>query len=126
MKNLLILTGRTVVILLAALVVVGVTMRVVDTSATTRFPAEQRGEFAQVGDAAQRTSGVAQGAVAQSGTAGQPRPGERHGPRNQTLGGRLAFGIFGLGKNFAIIGVVVLMVVSIERFFIRRPHRVAA
>ena len=119
MKTLLILTGRTVVILLAALLVVWVTMSMVDTSATGRFPTEGRGDFAQandsVGDADERAGAAPQG------TEGRPHRGERHGPRAQSLS-RLTFGLFGLVKNSAIIGVVVLIVLGVERFFIRRPH----
>jgi len=118
MKNLLMLSGRTVVILLAALLVVWVTMSLVDTSATGRFPDRERGDFAQtnetVGGADERTDNATQG------TEGRPQRGERHGPREQSLGGRLAFGLFGLVKNSAIIGIVVLIVLGIERFFIRR------
>lgn len=122
MKTLLLLSVRTVVILLAALLVVGVTMSVVDTSATNRFPGEGRGEFTESdsgGAAAQPTNGAVQGVE------GRPPRGERHGPREQSLGGRLAFGLFGLVKNSAIIGVVVLIILGVERFFIRRPHNVA-
>lgn len=122
MKTLLVLSIRTVVILLAALLVVGVTMSVVDTSATDRFPAEGRGEFTKSdsGGVAYPTNSAVQGVE------GRPPRGERHGPREQSLGGRLAFGLFGLVKNSAIIGVVVLIVLGVERFFIRRPHSAAA
>ena len=120
MKTLLILTGRTVVILLAALLVVWVTMSMVDTSATGRFPTEGRGDFAQandsVGDADERAGAAPQG------TEGRPQRGERHGPREQSLSGRLTFGLVGRVKNSAISGVGVLSVWGGERFFIRRPH----
>lgn len=120
MKNLLILTGRTVVILLAALLVVWVTMSVVDTSATDRFPDEGRSDFAQVN--ATVDDADAQSTDAVESAEGRLQGGERHGPREQSLSGRLTFGLFGLVKNSAIIGVVVLLVVGVERFFLRRPQ----
>lgn len=123
MKNVLILTGRTVVILLAAWLVVWVTLSLVDTSATGRFPTDGRSDFAQtndtIGDADARVDNATQGAE------GRPLRGERQGPGEQSLGGRLAFGLFGLLKNSAIIGIVVLIVLVIERFFIRRPQSMA-
>lgn len=123
MKNLLILTGRTVVILLAAWLVVWVTLSLVDTSAPGRFPDEGRGDFAQtngaVGEVDERADNATQGAE------GRPPRRERHGPGEQSLGGSLAFGLFGLLKNSAIIGLVVLIVLGIKRFFIRRPQSTA-
>lgn len=120
MKNLLTLTVRTVVILLAAMLVVGVTMSVVETSDTGGFSPVQRSEFTQAdavtGDADQPTAGATEG------NEGRPQRDEPHGPRDQSLGGRLAFGLFGLVKNSVIIGVVVVIALGIERFFIRRPH----
>ena len=116
MKNLLTLTVRTVVILLAAMLVVGVTMSVVETSDTGGFSPEFTQADAVTGDADQPTAGATEG------NEGRSQRDEPHGPREQSLGGRLAFGLFGLVKNSVIIGVVVVIVLGIERFFIRRPH----
>ncbi|MCE7982794.1 MAG: hypothetical protein DYG89_16545 [Caldilinea sp. CFX5] len=115
MKNVLMLIGRLALILLAATVVVGITMRFVDTNATNRLAPIERNAFNQASadDAGQSA------ATTQPGE-GHAFRGEGHSPRNQSLAGRLTFGLFGFAKNFAIIGVVVLVVVGLERFFVRR------
>ena len=121
MKNLLVLSGRVAVILGAALAVVWITMSVVDTSSTNGFPPERRSEFAQQGT----DNGTAQGRVAPQNGEGRAFRGERHGPQEQSLGGRLTFGLLGMLKNFVIIGVVAALGVGLERFFTRRPVKAA-
>lgn len=121
MKKLLVLSGRIVVILVAALAVVWVTMGVVDTSGTNSFPPERRGEFVQQGN----TDGAPQGGVAPQNGEGRAFRGERHGPQNQSLGGRLTVGLFGMLKNFVIIGIVAAIGIGLERFFTRRPAQAA-
>lgn len=125
MKNLLVLLARIGLILLAATAVVGITMRFVDTNATNRFTPDQRDESSQANGAVSNADGAGQSAASPQTSGGREFRGERHGPRNQTLASRLTFGLFGFAKNFAIIGVVVLVVVSIERLFARRLHRAA-
>lgn len=125
MKNLLALLARIGLILLAAAVVSGITMRFVDTNATNRFAPDRRNEFSQANAALSTADGAGQSAVTAQTREGREFRGERHGPRNQTLAARLTFGLFGFAKNFAIIGVVVLIVVSSERFFMRRWNRAA-
>lgn len=117
MKNLLVLSGRIGVILGAALAVVWMTMSVVDTSGTNGFPPERQGEFAQQGPA----NGAAQDGVAPQNGEGRAFRGEHHGPQDQSLGGRLTFGLLGMLKNFVIIGIVAAIGVGLERFFTRRP-----
>lgn len=118
MKKLFVLSGRIAVILVAALAVVWVTMSVVDTSGTNRFPPQRQGEFAQQGAAA---GSRAQGAVAPQNGERPAFRGERHGPQNQSLAARLSFGLFGMLKNFVIIGIVAAVGVGLERFFTRQP-----
>lgn len=84
MKMLLVLSGRIVVILLAALVVVGITMRVVDPRAASRFSAAQRTfapSAATVDNPAGRAAGNSQGALAPQTREGRAFRGERHSPR---------------------------------------------
>lgn len=123
MQNLLLWSGRLAVILVAALAVVGITMSVVDTSGTNRFPPERRGEFAQPGAGADRTDSNAQGGVVPQNGAGRALRGERHGPQDQSLGGRLTVGLLGMLKNFVIIGVVAAIGVGLGRFFTRQPAK---
>lgn len=133
MKNGLLLLGRVSVILLAAALVIGITMRFVDTTATNRFAPERATAVNQtgtvvgavVGALVDNVAGAGQSAAtAPSGAGGEFRR-ERHSPRNQTFPSRLTFGLFGLAKNFVIIGVVILLVVGIERFFLRRAKSAA-
>lgn len=121
MKNLLVLSGRIAVILVAALAVVWLTMSVVDTSGTNSFPGERRGEFAQQGAGTGNTAGNAEGRLAPQGGAGREFRGEHHGPQDQSLAGRLTFGLLGMLRNFVIIGIVAAIGVGLERFFTRRP-----
>lgn len=121
MKNILVLIGRIALILLAATVVVGITMPFVNTNATNRFTPDGRVAFNQTS-----ADGAGQNIATARVREGREFRGERHGPRNQSLAARLTFGLFGLAQNFAIIGVVVLIVVSIERFFVRRGDRATA
>ena len=123
MQNLLLWSGRLAVILVAALAVVGITMSVVDTSGTNRFPPERRGEFAQPG--AGDADSTAQGAVAPQNGEGRAFRGERHGPQDQSLAARLSFGLLGMLKNFVIIGVVAAIGVGLGRFFTRQPAKAA-
>lgn len=113
-------------ILLAASLVVGITMSVVDTSAANQLPSNRRNEFAQsaaiVGDTAGHTDSATPSAFAPPSAAGRPPCGERYGPGNQSLASRLAFGLFGLFKNSVIIGVVVLAVVWLSWVF--TPHSI--
>lgn len=125
MKKLLVWSGRLAVILVAALAVVGITMSVVDTSGTNRFPAARRGEFAQPGADAGRVESNAQGGVMPQNGEGRAFRGERHGPQNQSLAARLSFGLLGMLKNFVIIGVVAAIGVGLERFFTRQPAKTA-
>ncbi len=133
MKTILMIIGRIVVILLVAVLVIGVTMRLVDTNTATqpRFDrstvAEQSGE---VRNTTERTSEGASGTAAQSGvvTANRAREGLGEGrtrPANQGVGTRLAFGLFGLLQNFAIIGGIVWVVVWLERRCLRQPVKAA-
>ena len=123
MKKLLLWSGRLAVILVAALAVVGITMSVVDTSGTNRFPPERRGAFAQPG--AGSADSTAQGAVAPQNGEGRAFRGERHGPQDQSLAARLSFGLLGMLKNFVIIGVVAAIGVGLGRFFTRQPAKAA-
>lgn len=110
MKALFSLTGRIAVILLAAFLVVGVTMSLVDSNTTAPFPSDRQDSRAQSGEEVNTTTGMANHAPHR----------EAHGSANQNLASRLAFGLFGLLQNFVIIGVIVLVVVWIERRFTRR------
>ena len=123
MKKLLLWSGRLAVILVAALAVVGITMSVVDTSGTNRFPPERRGAFAQPG--AGGAASTAQGAVAPQNGEGRAFRGERHGPQTQSLAARLSFGLLGMLKNFVIIGVVAAIGVGLGRVFTRQPAKAA-
>lgn len=125
MKNLLVWSGRIAVILVAALAVVGITMSVVDTSGTNRFPPERRGEVAQPGAAVGSMDSNAQGAVAPQNGEGRAFRGERHGPQDQSLAARLSFGLLGMLKNFVIIGVVAAIGVGLGRFFTHQPAKAA-
>lgn len=124
MKTFFVLSGRIVVILLAALAVVGVTMSVVDTSGNNRFPPDRR-EFAQQGAAIGSAAANTQGGFAQPRGEGREFRGERRGPRDQSLIARLTFGLLGMVKNFVIIGIVVVAAVWGERFWSRRTAKVA-
>jgi hypothetical protein len=127
MNTILTLGGRIGAIVLAALLVVGITMSLVDTSGTAQLPTDRSESFVQ-GDA---DSSATDGAVSddtQQSTVGQSteeeRPsGEFHGTENQTPAARLAFGLFGLLQNFVIIGVIVLVVVWLERRFAPQPAK---
>jgi len=128
MKTILSLSGRMLAILVAALLVIGVTMSFVDTDAAQLPP--DRSAVLQRGDAANLTASTESDAT-QSGTmsaenAASAPHRESHGPENQSLGARLAFGLFGLLQNFAIIGVIVLSVVWLERRFTRQPAKTVA
>lgn len=124
MKSLLMWGGRIAIILAAALAVVGITMSVVDTSGTNRFPSERRGAFAQPG-AAGSTDSNAPGGIAPRNGEGRAFRGEHHGPQDQSLAARLSFSLLGMLKNFVIIGVVAAIGVGLERFFRRRPVKAA-
>ena len=123
MKKLLVLSGRIVVIVVAALAVVWATMSMVDTSGNNNFAPERRGEFVQQGAAASNAAGNEQGVPANG--EGRAFRGERRGPQNQSLGGRLTVGLLGMFKNFVIIGIVAAIGVGLERFFTRRPVKAA-
>lgn len=125
MKTGLLLLGRVSVILLAAALVIGITMRFVDTTATNRFATERENTVNQTGAVVGNAADAGQRAAVTPASEGREFRQERHGPRNQTLPSRLTFGLFGLAKNFVMIGVVVLIVVGIERFLLRRTNSAA-
>lgn len=108
MKTFFNLSGQIVAILLAALVVVGITMSVVDTSSTPQFSPD--------GSNVSAVSG-------QSGESGRPS-GEFHGPTDQSVASRVAFSLFGILQNVGIIGVIVLVVNWLERRFFLQPAKV--
>lgn len=124
MKALFTLGGRIGAMLVAALLVVGITMSLVDTSGTTQLPADRGAATvqSQTGSTDSTASTETTQAVAQTGESGMPS-GEFHGPGNQSVGAQLAFGLLGVLQNTVIIGVIVLVVSWLERRFTTQPAK---
>lgn len=115
MKALFSLVGRMGVILLAAFLVIGVTLSLVDSNTTAPFPAGSHEDRMQSSEEINTTAGT---------TRNVPNR-EFHDPGDQSLASRLAFGLFGLLQNFVIIGVIVLVAVWVERRFTRRQVKMS-
>lgn len=125
MKTLFILIGRIGAITVAALIIVGMTMSLVDTSGTSQLPPDRDTAVVQ----SQTTSSTDSTAstetaqvAAQTSESGRPS-GEFHGPSNQSIGAQLAFGLLGVLQNMVIIGVIVLVVSWLERRFTLQPAK---
>lgn len=128
MKTLFTLTGRIGVIIVAVLLVVGITMSLVDTSSTNQFPADRGKVTVQSQSTSSTDSTASTGTTqvtAQTSESGMPR-GELHAPGNQSIGAQLAFGLFGLLQNTVIIGVIVLVVSWLERRFTAQPAKLTS
>ena len=128
MKTLFTLTGRIAMIIVAALLVVGITMSLVDTSSTNQFPADRGTVTVQSQTTSSTDSTASTGTIqvtAQTSESGMPR-GELHGPGNQSVGARLGFGLLGVLQNTVIIGVIVLVVSWLERRYTAQPAKLVS
>ena len=114
MKSVITLSGRIAVILVAALLVVGITMNVVNNDSSPQFPTDRDDSIAQ--------NQNDEGDLSQTDSTERPS-GEFHGPTEQSLVAQLAFGLIGILQNSVIIGVIVLVVHWIERRFINPPAK---
>lgn len=123
MKALFTLTGRIGTILVAALLIVGITMSVVDTSGSSQMPTDRGTAAVQSQSTTDSTASTeTTQAIAQTGESGMPSD-EFHGPGNQSVAAQLAFGLLGMLQNTVIIGVIVLIVTWIERRFTAQPAK---
>lgn len=123
MKALFTLTGRIGAILVAALLIVGITMNLIDTSGTSQMPTDRGTAVVQSQNTIDSTASTeTTQAVAQTGESGMPN-GEFHGPGNQNVAAQLAFALLGVLQNAVIIGVIVLIVTWIERRFTAQPAK---
>lgn len=128
MKALFTLTGRIGTILVAALLVVGITMSLVDTSSTSQFPADRGPVTIQSQTTGRADSTASSGTTqvtAQTGESGMPS-GEFHGPGNQSVTAQLGFGLLGVLQNTVIIGVIVLLVSWFERRLTAHPAKLVS
>lgn len=117
MKSIITGSGRIAVILVAALLVVGITMSVVNPDSSAQFPSDRGDSIAQNQNDA--------GDLAQTDAAEQPS-GEFHGPTEQSLVAQLAFGLLGILQNSVIIGVIVWVVHWSERRLFNPPAKALA
>lgn len=128
MKTLFTLSGRIGAIMVAALLIVGVTMSLVDTSGTSQMPADRGTAVVQsqttISTDSTTSTATEQSAV-QTSESGMPS-GEFHGPSNQSVAAQLAFGLLGLLQNTVIIGVIVLVVSWLERRFTAQPAKLVS
>lgn len=108
------IVGRILVILVAALAVVGATVAVRNMSSANTDLRQNR--FANSGEI-RRNAEPGAGSNLQDGP-GQRRRGDGEFRRDRQLGsvGRLLFGLVGLVQNLVIIGVIVLVVVGVQRW----------
>lgn len=114
--------GRTLIILLAAFIVIGATVALANAgllSNFSRFPGE-RGEFGEF-EPGEFPQGEFQ----------RPNDGDfaegfrpEHGPGGREGGGGRGFNLFSWIKNLAIISVIVVIVVGLERLFARKRRPV--
>ena len=128
MKALFTLSGRIGAIMVAALLIVGITMSLVDTSGTNQFPADRGTVTVQSQTTSSTDSTASTGttqAVAQTSESEMPS-GEFHGPSNQSVAAQLAFGLFGMLQNTVIIGVIVLVVSWLERRYTAQPAKLVS
>ena len=117
--------GRTLIILLAAFIVIGATVALANVgllSNFSRFPGE-RGEFGEF-EPGEFPQGEFQRPDDEDFAEGF-RP--EHGPGGREGGEGRGFNLFSWIKNLAIISVIVVIVVGLERLFARnrRPVMVA-
>ena len=126
MKALLFLTGRIGTILVAALLIVGITMSLVDTSGASQMPADRGTAVVQSQSTADSTASTETTQTAAQTSEGGMPSGEFHGPGNQSVVAQLAFGLLGVLQNTVIIGVIVLIVTWIERRFTAQPAKLVS
>ncbi len=118
--------GRILIILAAALIVVGAAVAFTRTDMAVQFmPGGRGGEFAErgfpEGEHLER-GGDFNGQAPEGFGQGEFQRGERHGGRS---GGTLGFFSFsGIGRYLLTIGVIVLAVVMIDRLFSWKKRRV--
>lgn len=128
MKTLFTLTGRIAMIIVAALLVVGITMSLVDTSSTSQMPPDRGTMTVQSQTTSSTDSTASTGTTqvtAQTSESEMPS-GELHGPGNQSIGTQIAFGLFGLLQNTVIIGAIVLVVSWLERRYTAQPAKLVS
>lgn len=108
------MVGRILIILVAALAVVGVTLAARNMSSASTDLRQNR--FANPGEF-RRNPDPGAGGNLQDGP-GERRRGDGEFRRNRQLGsvGRLLFALVGLVQNLAVIGVIVLVVVGVQRW----------